>query len=217
MTIEIILIELVLIGIPLTTYLLTRFLTRTEKIKKLILMISIAILAFGLIGHLTKISFVSLTMDIICGIIIFTALCFCIWIIPRFIKRQAYKIVIQLILILPIVLSIISATVGLLGVLFIVGDFKPDKELRLDSDLTYKEKNTGKAFSGPHLVIRITKRIDNFDLFEKQTIRKDYHSMAASYNEIEVDYKDGILHLETFPNGSSRFKDKFTDTIMIKK
>jgi hypothetical protein len=41
--------------------------------------------------------------------------------------------------------------------------------------------------------------------------------MAASYNEIEVDYKNGILHLETFPNDSSRFKDKFTDTIMIDK
>ena len=217
MTTEIILIELVLIGIPLTTYLLTRFLLKTEKIKKWILMISMAIITFGLIGHWTKISFVSLTMDIISGIIFFTSLCFCIWIIPRLIKRQVYKIVSQVILILPIVLSIISATVGLLGVLFIVCDFKPDKELRLDNELTFKEKNTGKAFSGPHLIIRITKRIDNFDIFERQTIRKDYHSMAASYNEIEVDYKNGILHLETFPNDSSRFKDKFTDTIIIKK
>ncbi len=217
MTIEIVLIELVLLGIPLTTYLLTRFLLKADKVRKLILITSLTVLALGLIGHWTKISFVSLTMDIISGIIIFTALCFCIWIIPRLIKRQAYKIVSQAILILPIVLSIISATIGLLGVLFIIGDFEPDKELRLDNELTYKENNVGKAFSGPHLIITITKRIDNFDLFEKQTIRKDYHSMAASYNEIEVDYKNKILYLETFPNDSSRFKDKFTDTIMINK
>jgi hypothetical protein len=217
MTIEIVLIELVLIGIPLTTYLLTRFLLKTDKIRKWILMISTTIIVVGLIGYLTKISFVSLNFDIIGGIIIFIAVCFSIWIIPRLIKRQAYKIISQIILILPMVLSIISATVGLLGVLFIVGDFKPDKELRLDNELIYKEKNTGKAFSGPHLTIKVTKRIDNFDLFERQTIRKDYHSMAASYNEIEVDYKNGILHLETFPNDSSRFKDKFTDTIMIDK
>jgi len=93
MTIEIVLIELVLIGIPLTTYLLTRFLLKTDKIRKLILMISTAIIVVGLIGYLTEISFVSLNFDIICGIIIFIAVCFSIWIIPRMIKSlYVYKI-----------------------------------------------------------------------------------------------------------------------------
>ena len=217
MIIEIILIELVLIGIPLTTYLLTRFLIKTEGLKKLILVISSTILAFGLIGYVSKISFVSLTMDILGGIIIFIAFCLSIWIIPRLIKRQVYKIISQVILILPIVLSILYATIGFFGVLYIVGDFKSDKEILFDNKYTYKEKNTGKAFSGPHLTIRITERIDNINLLERRTIRKDYHSMASSYNEIEVDYKDGILYLETFPNSNQTFKDKFTDTILIKK
>ncbi len=92
----------------------------------MILTISLAILALGLASCWAKLSFVTLAMNMIAASILFAALCLCAWIIPKLIKTQTLRIVSRVILMFPIVLSVFYGTIGILGVMFIVGDFNPD-------------------------------------------------------------------------------------------
>lgn len=214
----ILLVELVLIGIPLISFLISRLLIRNKILAVYILCFSCAVIEVGIFIYFSEISFVNLNFDIYAEIFIFISLCFVIWITPALIDDLLLKITIQSILIIPIILSLISGTVGLLGVLWVVGDnFKPDKELRLTENLTYKEKNTGMAFSGPHLNVFVTKRLDNFGILEKVIFKKEYQSMESSYNDIKVKFEKDSLYLETFPDSNSVIKEKFKDTIFLKE
>lgn len=117
----------------------------------------------------------------------------------------------------PIYLSVFSGTYGILGVMWVFDDLFPDKEIRLNEKLTYKEKNSGMAFTTPLLNVSIYKRLDNFGLLEREIIYKRYESDEASYNNIEIKFENDTLFLETFPDTNTKFSEKFKDFIIIDK
>jgi len=165
-----------------------------------------------------KITFVSTLLDIAAGLLIIAAISFIIWNAPRLffnidiLTNRGHFFITKFLNFL----SVISGPTFFMLAFFIIY-IKPDREITLNDNLTYKERKYRRPLFVSGLTIEITNKIDTYGIFEKHILRKDYNIASIGYREIEMTYKNNTFFLKALPEERSGYKGEFIDSIIIKK
>lgn len=164
-----------------------------------------------------KITFNSTVLDVAAGLFIIAAISFIFWNSPRLffnIDNLTYRRHFLITKFLNL-LSIISGPTIFILAFFILA-IKPDKEITLNDNLTYKERKYRRPLFVSGLTIEITSKIDVYGIFEKHILRKDYNITDIGYREIEMTYKNNTIYLKALPEERLNYKGEFIDSINIK-
>ncbi|HCW07501.1 MAG TPA: hypothetical protein DGG95_09080 [Cytophagales bacterium] len=159
---------------PIVTFFLVKW-SKNSKIENKIIVIISGVILLTTISLLTEISTRSIETDWIFLTSYYLGICYFLWRIVN-LKSKLVKILGYVLITITFSVGYLSGTIGVLGVGFVVSEFEPSKEDKLDSNLIYKETNLGNAVSHYRgIKVEIFKTFKYFPFLERRVSINKYY------------------------------------------
>lgn len=193
---------------PALTLIIVRLLRNSTHWKKFVLVCSFNIIIFFAF-FVFDISTVNINIDFLITSFIY----FCFWIIiwnALYFEKGLFKTLCLIFLFSLLIFNYCSSTAGILAIGFTLYDWETTQELKIDTDLTYKETPLGNAISDYRgKKIDIFKQFSVFPFLEYPYQSKSFFEIAPYRNILNVEYNKSsrILFLSA--------QDTLSDSIMV--
>lgn len=201
---------IVLIGLwsyPILSFIVIRLTKKRLKLRKLIITTSAIFTVLAFLGLLSGISTTLSELDWIIVSTIYLTISF-ILVRTQFQQNKIIKITGMIAMVIVFGIGYVSGTVGILGIGFIVNDYKVEYTKCLENGIIYKEMSLGNAISNYRgKRVEIYKTISWLPIIEWKILEKEYYfSISKPSGIIEevvfttpltVEYKpmDGRIYL----------------------
>lgn len=171
-------------------------------LRKKLIAVPLIISLITLLGMLMGISTVSSTLNGILATVIYLSFSQLLFLIYS-IKRLVIKITATVIMIAVFGLGYITATIGILGLGFVIGDIEPDRVISLNDGILYRQYNQGNAISDyRNIEIVISKKIKFLPFLAHDIFSKHYAEEFHYSNTVNLELQkkgEPALYSVDFP------------------
>lgn len=169
---------------PIISYFIVYYTKSKIQISKKLFILSIFIISMVVICLLTNISTTVIEVDFFILAIFHFFICILLW-QGYYYKNEIVSSFAILFLIIAFEIGYYYSTVGIIATLFVVKEFEPSKEIRINKSTVYKEYNFGNALTSREgTKLSLFTNYYWFPFFEREFFSKQYIGTGAFQNSI---------------------------------